>query len=164
MKQFGELFQTADWKTEKHVPVIECSDRVKAGEILEQDDYFARQDMDPKFCEEQLMFNRELMELVNTHGSRMNIAVASSASTAVVNRAVESGMKLFWWNPMYDDYEKEGGLTRRICDMNGLPCVNAGGNGVLGFRSCLAWQETRRPARDGLRILSGHTVREDAVL
>ena len=24
MKQFGELVQTADWKTEKHVPVIDC--------------------------------------------------------------------------------------------------------------------------------------------
>ena len=32
MKQLGELFQTADWKTEKHVPVIECPDQVKAGE------------------------------------------------------------------------------------------------------------------------------------
>jgi superoxide reductase len=34
MKQFGELYQTADWKTEKHVPVIECPDRVKAGELF----------------------------------------------------------------------------------------------------------------------------------
>lgn len=34
MKQFGELFQTADWKVEKHVPVIECPDQVKAGELL----------------------------------------------------------------------------------------------------------------------------------
>lgn len=34
MKQLGELFQTADWKTEKHVPVIECPDRVKAGELF----------------------------------------------------------------------------------------------------------------------------------
>jgi superoxide reductase len=34
MKQFGELYQTADWKTEKHVPVIECPDTVKAGEIF----------------------------------------------------------------------------------------------------------------------------------
>lgn len=32
MKTFGELFQAADWKAEKHVPVIECPDRVKAGE------------------------------------------------------------------------------------------------------------------------------------
>ena len=34
MQQFGELFQTADWKTEKHVPVIECADSVKAGELF----------------------------------------------------------------------------------------------------------------------------------
>ena len=34
MKEFGELFQSADWKTEKHVPVIECADQVKAGELL----------------------------------------------------------------------------------------------------------------------------------
>ena len=34
MKQFGELFQTADWKTEKHVPVIECPDQVTAGELF----------------------------------------------------------------------------------------------------------------------------------
>ncbi len=31
----GRLYQTADWKTEKHVPVIECPDTVKAGEMFE---------------------------------------------------------------------------------------------------------------------------------
>lgn len=31
----GERIQTADWKKEKHVPVIECADEVKAGEIFE---------------------------------------------------------------------------------------------------------------------------------
>jgi superoxide reductase len=34
MKQFGELFQTADWKTEKHIPVIECPAQVKANEFF----------------------------------------------------------------------------------------------------------------------------------
>lgn len=34
MKTFGELFQVADWKTEKHAPVIECADEVKAGEVV----------------------------------------------------------------------------------------------------------------------------------
>ena len=34
MKQFGELLKTADWKTEKHVPVIDCPDKVKAGELF----------------------------------------------------------------------------------------------------------------------------------
>ena len=31
----GELFQTADWKTEKHVPVIECPDKVTSGDFFE---------------------------------------------------------------------------------------------------------------------------------
>jgi len=32
--RLGERFQTADWKTEKHVPVIECPAEVKAGEMF----------------------------------------------------------------------------------------------------------------------------------
>jgi len=31
----GERIQTADWKKEKHVPVIECPDQVKEGELFE---------------------------------------------------------------------------------------------------------------------------------
>ncbi len=34
MKQFGELVQSADWKVEKHVPVIECLEQVKSGEFF----------------------------------------------------------------------------------------------------------------------------------
>ncbi len=34
MKQMGEFFQTADWKTEKHVPVIECPGKVQSGELF----------------------------------------------------------------------------------------------------------------------------------
>jgi len=34
MKRLGEHIQVADWKKEKHVPVIECPDAVKAGELL----------------------------------------------------------------------------------------------------------------------------------
>jgi superoxide reductase len=34
MESFAEFYQTADWKTEKHVPVIECPDQVKAGEVF----------------------------------------------------------------------------------------------------------------------------------
>jgi superoxide reductase len=32
MAKVGELYQSADWKSEKHVPVIECPDEVKANE------------------------------------------------------------------------------------------------------------------------------------
>ena len=32
MKTLGEMYQSADWKKEKHVPVIESPDKIKAGE------------------------------------------------------------------------------------------------------------------------------------
>ena len=35
MKKFGELFQSADWKSEKHVPVIEGPDEVAADEVFD---------------------------------------------------------------------------------------------------------------------------------
>ncbi|KPK30723.1 MAG: Neelaredoxin [Nitrospira bacterium SG8_35_1] len=35
MNTIGEEYQSADWKKEKHVPVIDCGDRVKEGENLE---------------------------------------------------------------------------------------------------------------------------------
>ncbi len=34
MADFRDLFQSADWKTEKHVPVIEVPDKVKKGEFF----------------------------------------------------------------------------------------------------------------------------------
>jgi superoxide reductase len=34
MAKMSELYQSADWKSEKHVPVIECPDEVKANEIF----------------------------------------------------------------------------------------------------------------------------------
>ena len=35
MGKVAELYQSADWKSEKHVPVIECPDSVKAGETFQ---------------------------------------------------------------------------------------------------------------------------------
>lgn len=34
MASIKDLLQTADWKTEKHVPVIEAQDKVKKGEVI----------------------------------------------------------------------------------------------------------------------------------
>ena len=34
MEKIGSLIQEADWKIEKHVPVIECLDTVKADEMI----------------------------------------------------------------------------------------------------------------------------------
>ncbi len=35
MDKIGDLFQSADWKTEKHVPVIDCPDTVAADTFFE---------------------------------------------------------------------------------------------------------------------------------
>ena len=35
MAKIGEIYQSADWKSEKHVPVIECEDKVKADEVFD---------------------------------------------------------------------------------------------------------------------------------
>jgi superoxide reductase len=35
MTKLSEFIQEADWKQEKHVPVIECPESVKAGEVFE---------------------------------------------------------------------------------------------------------------------------------
>ncbi len=35
MKKIADLVQEADWKSEKHVPVIECAETVKADELFE---------------------------------------------------------------------------------------------------------------------------------
>jgi superoxide reductase len=35
MSEIGERYQSADWKSEKHVPVIECPDSVPANEMFD---------------------------------------------------------------------------------------------------------------------------------
>jgi hypothetical protein len=69
-----------------------------------------------------------VLQLVNEYGPRIRIAVASSASAAVVRRIHDAGMVAYWWNPMYDDDDSTDSLTRRVHELNGLPCLNAGGN------------------------------------
>lgn len=97
-------------------------------ETLEKDDYFARQDMDPRFAENELQANAELVKLVNWYGPQIRVCMASCASQGVVQRATEAGMDIYWWNPMLDDDEAPNSLTRALHEMNGLPCINAGGN------------------------------------
>jgi superoxide reductase len=35
MNKIADLYQTADWKAEKHVPVIECPDNVPKGQMFD---------------------------------------------------------------------------------------------------------------------------------
>lgn len=117
-------------------------------EKLKADDYFARQDLDPHFQAKELARNRELVEMVNHHARGIPIAIASCASEAVVRRAEQAGMDLYWWNPMYDDYELQDSLTCKIHAMNGLPCINAGGN--VGAACWVVAEAILRKRRVGL--------------
>jgi hypothetical protein len=92
------------------------------------DDYFRRQEMDPVHAADELRANRELIELVDAHGASMRVAVATSAAPEVVARCEAAGMALFWWNPMYDDYDRPDSVSLRLHRANGLPCLNGGGN------------------------------------
>jgi hypothetical protein len=94
---------------------------------LDSDDYFSRQDMDPAFAD-QMRVNDEVLGLLEKYGKKIKIALSTSASEAVVQRAIETGMKIYWWNPMYDDPDLPGSETFKLYKLNGLPCLNAGGN------------------------------------
>jgi hypothetical protein len=92
------------------------------------DDYFSRQEMDPAFRQDELKNNQELVDLVDRHAPDIKIAISTSASTAVAERVSQCGMPAYWWNPFYDDYDIENSMTRQVYELNGLPCLNAGGN------------------------------------
>ncbi len=96
-------------------------------DAIANDDYYRRQDMDEAFADE-LRANREILDLLNEHGSRIRIALCTSASAAVVDRVLETGMDVYWWNPMLDDPDAADSITARMQTENGLPCINAGGN------------------------------------
>jgi hypothetical protein len=117
---------------------------------LEKDDYFRRQDMDASFADE-IRVNREIMGLLERHGPKMRIALATCASQPVVERVLETGMKIYWWNPMFDDPDQPDSKTRDLFRSNRLPCINAGGNvGTACYMIAHAVLGKRRVAVTGM--------------
>ncbi len=53
-----ELFQTADWKTEKHVPVIECPDTVPNGDFFDLKVSLGREVAHPNTTEHHIRWVR----------------------------------------------------------------------------------------------------------
>ncbi|MBF0323933.1 MAG: DUF115 domain-containing protein [Alphaproteobacteria bacterium] len=95
--------------------------------VVQDDDYYRRQDMDTAFADE-MRANREILEMLDRHGPQIAIALSTSASQAVVDRVLETGMKVYWWNPMLDAPERPESRSRELYRLNRLPMINAGGN------------------------------------
>jgi hypothetical protein len=112
------------------------------------DDYFRRQEMDAVHRHDEVGANRALVELVDAYGPKIKVAVATSAAPAVVERCEQAGMELYWWNPMYDDYERPESISRRLWEMNRLPCLNGGGN--VGTAAWVVTHAVLGKARIGL--------------
>jgi len=93
-----------------------------------EDDYFRRQDLDPAFHDDEYKKNEELIELVNRWGPRVRLVCATSVSPEIPRRCLAAGMEIYWWNPLYDDYEKPDSVSREIYNLNRIPCMVTGGN------------------------------------
>ncbi len=121
-------------------------------EKLAKDDYFRRQEMDDTFNQE-LETNQKIIDLLAEFGPQIKIALSTSSSEALVNRVLEIGMEIYWWNPMLDDPESENSITRELAEINGLPCVNAGGNvGAAAFMMADAVLEKKEIALVGMDL------------
>jgi len=92
------------------------------------DDYFRRQDLDPYLNRDEQARNQELLELVNRHGPSITALLSTSVSPTVSRRIVGAGMPVYWWNPIYDDYDDSSSTTRKIFELTGAPCLVTGGN------------------------------------
>lgn len=100
-----------------------------------EDDYFRRQDLDVEFRENEQSLNQEVIELVNRYGPRIRAALSTSAAPDVTQRCVESGMRVFWWNPLYDDWTQAESYTRKAFELTGgIPCMTG-----LGHCGGAAW-------------------------
>lgn len=58
MKRLGEYVQVADWKKEKHVPVLDCPDSVKANECFNIKTQIGKEVSHPNTTEHHIRFIR----------------------------------------------------------------------------------------------------------
>ena len=93
-----------------------------------EDDYFRRQDLDPALNTDEVARNNELIDLINSYGPQVKVVISSSVSPEIAQRCLEAQMALYWWNPIYDDFDNPDSLTRKIFELNRVPCMVTGGN------------------------------------
>ena len=92
------------------------------------DDYFERQDLDVNFRSNQIEKNQDNIDLIDKFGTKIKAVVCSSAPENVASRIKEANFDAYWWNPLVDNPQDKGSLTRVLYEINNLPCMNTGGN------------------------------------
>jgi len=93
-----------------------------------EDDYFQRQDLDPEIRENEIRRNEETIELVNTYGPQIKLIISTSVTPEITERALEAGMDLYWWTPLYDDFGLDDSASKQLCRELKVPCMTTGGN------------------------------------
>jgi len=91
------------------------------------DDYFSRQDLDVEFRNNGIKENENNIKLINEYAPSTKLVICTTAPANVAKRVINSGHDLYWWNPLVDDPNGEGSITRKLFEINGLPCFNTGG-------------------------------------
>jgi superoxide reductase len=99
----GELFQKADWKKEKHVPVIECPNTLKADEICEVKVSIGKEIAHPNTTEHHIAWISVLFKpdgekfpyhigqfMFNAHGAS---AQGPNTSTIYTHHAITTSLK-----------------------------------------------------------------------
>jgi hypothetical protein len=100
------------------------------------DDYFSRQDLDVSFRNNASEENSLNIKLIDQYAKHSDLVICSSSPENVVSRVHEAGFKkVFWWNPLVDDPNLPESLTKKLFSINGLPCMNTGGN--VGTAACV---------------------------
>ncbi len=92
------------------------------------DDYFRRQDLDEHFNRDEVAKNEDQIRLVDAAGPKIKAVLSTGACEDVRRRCFDSGMDVYWWNPIYDDVSDPESLTRKLFESNKVPCMNTGGN------------------------------------
>src|SRR5437667_142594 len=60
---------------------------------------------------------------------KTSLALERKPSTGPTSDVIfEAGMELYWWNPLYDDYDAPHSHSRRVQELTNVPCMVTGGN------------------------------------
>ncbi|MBI2027723.1 MAG: DUF115 domain-containing protein [Deltaproteobacteria bacterium] len=97
-------------------------------EHIQNDDYFDRQDLNIEFRNNSLAQNEKNIALVNKLAPQTIAIVSTTTPENMRQRILEAQFPCFWWNPLVDDPSHPKSLTRKLYDINPIPCLNTGGN------------------------------------